>query len=86
MKEKATSVPADSLPPIDVVNVSSSNVRAIGYDFATRTARVVFKGGGVYRYVGVPAELFESVRTSKSVGADVRKLYAFQTIREEASK
>lgn len=51
--------------------VTSSNVEAIGYDSETKTARVRFKGGGTYRYEGVSPELFESVRTSPSIGKAV---------------
>ena len=35
-------------------NVTSSNVKAIGYDDRTQTLEVEFLNGRVYQYYGVP--------------------------------
>lgn len=66
-----------TLPPM--TPVQSTNVHAIGYDAANRTAFVQFKSGGTYRYEGVAKELFESIATSASVGKAVQQLRALPT-------
>lgn len=43
-----------------MVNVVSDNVRAVGYNYETRTLRVQFWSGGMYEYYGVPAHLYEA--------------------------
>jgi hypothetical protein len=52
--------------------VQSSNVEAIGYDPATETLEVKFKGGTAYRYNRVPreiwAKLYEEAQEGGSVG------------------
>ncbi len=50
--------------------VQSSNIIALGYDDATNTMGVQFKGGKVYHYAGVPRELFEIVRDAESIGRE----------------
>lgn len=60
---------------IPLTPVKSSNVEAMGYDEATRTARIRFKGGQTYRYANVPKELYESVVASPSVGSAVHKSF-----------
>ncbi|MGX5681179.1 KTSC domain-containing protein [Schumannella luteola] len=37
--------------------VSSSVIRAVAYDDASRELRVRFSNGSVYRYLGVPADV-----------------------------
>lgn len=55
--------------------VTSSNLRAIGYDPATETLEVEFTAkspGGVgarWRYAAVPPAVFEQFRTAESVGS-----------------
>ena len=41
---------------MDHINVSSSNVAAVGYDARSSTLEVEYKGGSVYQYLGVPAQ------------------------------
>ena len=53
--------------------VSSSNVRSIGYDEATKTMRVRFHNGGVYDYSDVPPEIYHSVLYSESVGGSLHQ-------------
>jgi hypothetical protein len=48
--------------------VESSSLRSIGYDRATSTLEVEFANGGVYRYAGVPAELWSAFRQADSKG------------------
>lgn len=50
------------------LSVSSSALRSLGYDPTTRTLEAEFKNGRVYRYAGVPLELFLSFVLSRSKG------------------
>lgn len=52
--------------------VTSSNIVSMGYDPASQTMEIEFKGkdaNKVYRYSGVPAETFAKFETAESVGA-----------------
>lgn len=49
--------------------VESSNIASIGYDAAKQKLAVGFKGGGLYTYNGVPAELYEEFLSAPSVGS-----------------
>ncbi len=40
---------------------TSTNVRAVGYEPATRTMRVQFRSGGVYDYYAIDPHLFEQM-------------------------
>ncbi|WP_370359570.1 KTSC domain-containing protein [Kribbella pratensis] len=42
-------------------HVTSTNVRAVGYDSSTRTMRVAFLNGRVYDYYDVGQALFEQM-------------------------
>lgn len=57
--------PAISITPVD----SSSNVAGWGYDSATSTLAVQFKGGSIYHYAGVPQAVVDELRGAKSVGS-----------------
>ncbi|MFZ1327030.1 MAG: KTSC domain-containing protein [Candidatus Contendobacter sp.] len=48
--------------------VSSSNLRAVGYDSDTRTLEVEFLNGGIYRYSGVPASVHAGLMSASSHG------------------
>ena len=74
--------PVPALPEITLTPVVSSNVEALGYDEATKTARVRFKGGQTYRYTDVPKDLYEAVAGSQSVGKAAQRLRAFPTTKE----
>lgn len=49
--------------------VTSTNVKSIGYDPATKTLEVEYKSGGVYQHVGVPVEHYQELRRAKSIGS-----------------
>lgn len=55
---------------IPLVFVQSSNINSMGYDDASQTMAIQFKGGKTYHYAGVPKEVFEFVRDSESVGRE----------------
>lgn len=48
--------------------VDSSSLRSMGYDAASRTLEVEFRGGGVYRYASVPKEVWSAFRRAGSKG------------------
>ena len=49
--------------------VTSSVVRAVGYDTGTRVLEVELVSDHVYRYRGVPPFLYEGLLAAKSKGA-----------------
>ena len=54
--------------PLKLNPVKSSNVDAVGYDAATLTLQVRFKGGKSYTYAGVPAAVNTALNQAESVG------------------
>lgn len=56
--------PIPALQPIE----GSSSIEATGYDPATLTLAIQFKGGGVYHYAGVPQGVVDQLRAAESVG------------------
>lgn len=53
---------------------TSSNVEATGYDAASSTLAVQYKGGAVYHYEGVTPGFAEDLAAAKSVGAYIAKV------------
>ena len=53
---------------MDTHTVSSSNVKAVGYDAGTQTLEVEFLNGGVYQYYGVPDQLHAQFMRAPSKG------------------
>ena len=49
--------------------VDSSNLLSVGYDDASETLEVEFKGGNVYQYYGVPQLEHVALRSAQSVGS-----------------
>ncbi|MCY3962166.1 MAG: KTSC domain-containing protein [bacterium] len=48
--------------------VSSSNIRSIGYDTGSQTLEVEFLNGSVYQYYGVPTFLHDEMMRTPSKG------------------
>ena len=48
--------------------VSSSNVKAVGYDADRQTLEVEFWNGGVYQYYGVPDQIHTQFMQASSKG------------------
>ena len=48
--------------------VSSSMLKAIGYDESDQTVSVQFKNGDVWHYFGVDKETYDHVRVAPSIG------------------
>lgn len=53
---------------IELKEVQSSNITHIGYDAATQTLIVKFKGSGKYSYAPVPQEKFDALMLAESKG------------------
>ena len=53
---------------MEMIQVSSSNVAAIGYDSDSETLQIEFNNGTTYQYFDVPEEVFEGLRDAGSVG------------------
>jgi hypothetical protein len=49
--------------------VSSSNLRAVGYDADTRTLEVEFLNGGLYSYSNVPLTIHAGLMSASSHGS-----------------
>jgi KTSC domain len=61
--------PTKPAPIITLAPVKSSNIAATGYDAASKTLAVQFKGGGrVYHYADVPESIFTDMSKAESVG------------------
>lgn len=64
-KQKRHAAPVINMAPVD----RSSTVSATGYDPATKTLAVQFKGGlKTYHYAGVPESVFGDMSKAESVG------------------
>lgn len=50
------------------VQVTSADLRSIGYDAAERVLEVEFVSGAVYEYYDVPHQVWEGLRTAQSHG------------------
>jgi hypothetical protein len=68
--------------PIDRHPVVSSDLASIGYDPASQTLEIEFKATGVYHYFSVPADIYESLRTTPSPGkfflANIKGKFAWE--------
>ena len=69
---------------MDMTNVDSSNVAAVGYDEDSSTLQVEFHNGGTYQYFDVPEHLFEGLRDANSVGgflaANIKGSYRYSKV------
>lgn len=54
---------------MNMVPVSSSNLKAVGYEAATSTLRIVFLNGGIYEYFGVPPSVHAGLMSASSHGS-----------------
>ncbi|MDR0355608.1 MAG: KTSC domain-containing protein [Deltaproteobacteria bacterium] len=69
---------------VEMIDVSSSNVAALGYDEANRILHVRFANQMVVIYKGVPMGQFEGLLKAPSIGAymhrNIRNLYPYKRI------
>ncbi len=67
---------AQTRPVINVLGVNSSSVDGVGYDAATQTLQVNFKGKDgpkSYQYDKVPPDLVTELHKAESIGSFVNK-------------
>jgi hypothetical protein len=50
-------------------NVSSSNLKSVGYDYSTQTLEIEFLNGGLYQYSGVPGSVYNGLMSASSHGS-----------------
>lgn len=66
-----------------MIPVTSTNLKAIGYDENTSTLRIEFHSG-TYEYLNVPIQVFESLLNSSSKGkyhhAYIKNSYSYRKI------
>lgn len=55
-------------------HVESSAIEMVGYEPTEMALIVVFKGGAIYRYSGVPERLYDQLMAAESKGTFVNKL------------
>ena len=64
-------------------NVSSSNLRSVGYD--NSTLEIEFNSGSIYQYSGVPANVYAALMGASSHGtyfnANIKNIYRFRQVR-----
>ena len=70
---------------MDVTPIRSSHLRAVGYDGDTNVLRIVFDGGEVYDYSGVPGRVFQALFAAQphpwtTIGSEVRT-YPYKRVR-----
>ncbi len=58
----------NSMSDFTMIAVASSNLKAIGYDAASSTLRIIFHESGVYDYFGVPENRFLGLKRAASKG------------------
>ncbi|MGC4152197.1 MAG: KTSC domain-containing protein [Propionicimonas sp.] len=54
-------------------HVESSAIEKVGYEPSELTLVVMFKGGALYRYAGVPQHLYDQLLTAESKGSFVNR-------------
>lgn len=58
---------------MNVKPVRSRDLALVGYDHETSVLEVVFRAGGVYRYHGVPENIYHGLMTAPSHGTFFQK-------------
>lgn len=61
---------------VELKDITSSQVARLGYDTASRTLAVIYRGGGatVYHYRDVPPEVGAAVLEAESVGRALNQM------------
>ena len=65
--------PDSAIAVINLQSCESTNVSAHGYDKATQTLAIQFRGGPVYHYLNVPIEIYAEMTGASSIGSFVAK-------------
>jgi hypothetical protein len=59
---------------MEMHNVDSSNVAAVGYEEDSQTLQVEFNNGSTYQYFDVPQAIFDDLLGASSVGQYLNKI------------
>jgi hypothetical protein len=69
---------------MDMVNVNSTSVAAIGYDKSSETLQIEFNNGTTYQYFDVPERIFDGLSGADSVGgylaANIKGVYRYSKV------
>ena len=60
---------------VEMIQVSSSNILAVGYDADNQIVHVQFLNGSEYIYKGVPRHEFDGLLNAPSVGSYLHRNY-----------
>ncbi|NJL62591.1 MAG: KTSC domain-containing protein [Methylacidiphilales bacterium] len=73
---------------MELQQVESSMVQAVGYDEGLKTLEVVFSNGKTYKYFQVPQEIYEQLLVAESKGSYMRDAvidcYQYRKIRKRS--
>jgi len=65
--------------------VSSSNLKSVGYDLASKTLEVEFNSGRIYQYFNVPESAYQGLMSAGSHGQYfhrfIKNSYDYQRVR-----
>jgi hypothetical protein len=65
-------------------NVSSSDIKSIGYDRESHILEIEFHSGGIYQYFNVPVTIYENFMSASSHGEffhqNIKDVYQFSKI------
>jgi len=65
---------------MDRIQVTSSDLRSVGYEEETQTLEIEFNSGSVYRYANVPPHEYEGLINASSKGkyfhANIKNAYS----------
>lgn len=53
--------------------VSSSNIKSIGYESNLKTLEIEFKDGGIYQYFNVRSDIYKKLISAISIGSFFHK-------------
>ncbi|WP_241430551.1 KTSC domain-containing protein [Haloferax volcanii] len=71
--------------PVDRTPVTSSNLRSVGYDQDEQILEIEFNSGGVYRYFGVPSNIYADLMNASSHGkyfhSNIKDVYEYKQVR-----
>lgn len=82
---QAASAAKGRCKPMDRVQVSSTNLRSVGYDATAMLLEIEFLNGAIYEYSAVPLTVYEGLMAADSKGSffheNVRSSYRYRQLR-----
>lgn len=69
---------------MDRVAVKSTEIAIVGYDSRNSKLEITFRRGGVYRYAGVPGNVYDELMNAESQGSyfaeNIKEKYPFTKV------